>query len=131
METTAAIMVSVEELWLMQGCVRHEMAQQEVWKFPPANLSLNEQIGEALLRCQELEITETALQLSRGDTFVLDYLIPQGAKSPNGVALGRPLLLKVYAARKELAGEPPTATEPEMSKSWLGEQIEAWKQQED
>ncbi len=55
---------------------------------------------------------EAALLLSRGDTLIIDYLIPQDAKTALGRPLGAPILLKSFAARRTLAeGDLPTAEE--------------------
>ncbi len=112
-EQTASAVFTVEELWMLQSAIRHEVAQQEQWKFPPASLDLNDQIAECLLRCQEYSLSESALLLSRGDCLVIDYCVPQTAKSPAGVPVGKNILLKSFRARKQIfEGDSPDAEEP-------------------
>ena len=96
----------------MRAYVRHEMASVEQWRaFPPVSLELNDDIAAAILFCVENDEGEAALLLSRGDCLVLDYLIPQDAKSPDGKLIGKPLLLKTFAARREIAGGPMATEE--------------------
>lgn len=113
MNDTVPVLFSVEELWLLQSVVRHEAAQQETWKFPTASLDLNDQVAIALNRCTVHGLHEAPLQLSRGDLLVLDYCVPQGAKTAAGVPIGKTILLKTFRARAELLdGQLPSAEEP-------------------
>lgn len=102
MADTAPVVFSLDELWLLRSVVRHEMSSQETWKFPPASLDLNDRIAEAILFCHEHEVEEAALLLTRGDTLIIDYVVPQDAKSARGIPLGVPILLKTFAARRAL-----------------------------
>jgi hypothetical protein len=118
---TAAAIFTSEELWLLQSVVRHETAQQEQWRNPPASLDLNQQIAESILRCDELALGEAPLVLSYEDCLVIDYCVPQTAKSPSGAPIGKSVLLKSYRARKAIedgglqeAEEPPTPTSAEV-----------------
>jgi len=112
-EQTASAVFTVEELWMLQSAIRHEVAQLEQWKFPPASLDLNDQIAECLLRCQDYGLAEGALILSRGDCLVIDFCVPQTAKSPAGLPVGKNILLKTFRARKQIAeGDSPDAEEP-------------------
>lgn len=113
-EQTASEVFTCEELWLMQSAIRHEMAQGEQWKFPPASLDLNDQVAEALLLCDENHLVEAAIILSRGDCLVIDYCVPQTAKSASGAPIGKSVLLKSFRARRTIDGGPGTleAEEP-------------------
>ena len=121
-EQTASELFSCDELWLLQSAIRHEMAQSEQWHFPPASLELNDQIAEALLLCEENGLSEAALILSRGDCLVVDYCVPQTAKSPSGAAIGKSVLLKSFHARRSIDNgqqaaeslEPPQLTPAEV-----------------
>lgn len=101
-DDTVPVLVSVAELWLLQRCIRHELQGQEMWKFPPAGVELNDQIAAALLFCTEHEIGEAALRLSWGDLLAIDFAVPADAKDVNGRPIGRELLLKSFAARAAL-----------------------------
>jgi hypothetical protein len=105
MEDTVSIVFSLEELWLMQACVRHETAQAEQWKFPPASLPLNDAIAAAILFCEEQKAGEAALLLSRHDCLVLDYNVPSSAKDAYGKPIGKAILLKSFKARSQLDGD--------------------------
>lgn len=113
MADTAPVVFSLDELWLLRSVVRHEMASQETWKFPPASLDLNDRIAEAILFCHEHEVEEAALLLTRGDTLIIDYVVPQDAKSARGIPLGVPILLKTFAARRALVEDQFVAEERE------------------
>ena len=97
---TASVVFTAEELWLIQGVIRHEIAQSEQWRNPPADLDLNDLIAEALLRCHEHELDEAAIQLNLGMCFAIDYCVPQNAKSPSGIPIGKNILMKSFRARK-------------------------------
>lgn len=102
MEETTPLIFSIAELWLLQRCIRHELPQQEQWKFPPASLELNDQIATAILFCTEQSVQEAALQLSWGDLLAIDFTVPPDAKDVNGRPIGREALLKSFAARAAL-----------------------------
>lgn len=111
--STASALFSLEELWLLQSVIRHELAQGDQWKFPPASLELNDQVADALVLCEEHKLGEAALILSRGDCLVIDYCTPQGARSVAGLPIGRTVLLKSFIARRAIEDGPgPTAAEP-------------------
>jgi hypothetical protein len=112
-QLTASVVFTVEELWMLQSAIRHEVAQMEQWKFPPASLDLNDQIAECILFCHEHSLTEGALVLSRGDCLVIDYCVPQSAKTASGAPIGKTILMKSYKARVDLAqGLSLSAVEP-------------------
>lgn len=98
---------------MLQSAIRHEISQLEQWKFPPASLDLNDQIAECLLRCHEYSLADSALMLSRGDCLVIDYCVPQTAKSAAGVPIGKNILIKSFRARMQLLdGNILAAEEP-------------------
>ncbi|MGE5596052.1 MAG: hypothetical protein ACM3S1_08465 [Hyphomicrobiales bacterium] len=110
---TATAVFTCEELWLLQSVIRHEVGQQEQWRYPPASLELNDQIAESLLRCEELGLDEAALVLRMQDALVIDYCVPQSAKSPSGVPIGKNILMKSFRVRQAIeAGFDATAEEP-------------------
>lgn len=118
---TASQVFTVEELWLMQSVIRHEMPQIDQWKFPPASLDFNDQIAQALVFCDENGVGEAALILSRGDCLTLDYCVPQGAKSAAGVPIGKHILMKSFRSRRTIedqqflsADEPAQMTSGEV-----------------
>jgi hypothetical protein len=125
MADTAPVIFTLEELWLLRSVVRHEIPSQETWKFPPASLHLNDQIAETILLCHENQLEEAALMLSRGDTLIIDYVVPQDAKSAKGVPLGVPVLLKSFRARKELAEGEQRLSQREEPVRPSDEQIQA------
>ena len=108
-QPTACAVFSVDELWLLQSVIRHETPQMETWRFPPASLELNDQVADALLRCEEHALTEAALLLTRADCLAIDHTVPQGAKSVAGLPVGRTVLMKSFRARRELEDGPPPA----------------------
>lgn len=124
MPETAAIVFTVDELWLLQRCIRHEISAQGTWAFPPANLDLNDQIAEALLRCTRLGLADAPLLLSKGDCLAIDYTVPADAKDANGKPLGRTVLLKSYEARDQILRGAPVAAE--YSEPCTGAEARAW-----
>ena len=127
---TASVVFDLNELWIMRAYVRHELPNIEQWRaYPPVSLDLNDNIAAAILFCVENDEPEAALLLSRGDCLAIDYLIPQDAKSPDGKPIGKPLLLKTFAARRVLAGGP-VATEEDMpiDKDGLALSVLKWQQ---
>jgi hypothetical protein len=112
-EETVPVVFTGDELWLLQRCIRHEMPQQETWKFPPAGADLNDQIAAAILLCAEYELGEATLQLSWGDLLAIDYTVPPDAKDVNGRPIGRIILLKSFAARAQLRRAYPLPEVPE------------------
>jgi hypothetical protein len=113
LEESASVVFTCDELWLLQRCIRHEVPQQETWKFPPASIEFNDQIAAALLLCATYGLGEAALRLSWGDLLAIDYTVPPDAKDVNGRPIGRNLLLKSYAARAQLRRAYPMVEVPE------------------
>ncbi len=99
---TVACVFSIAELWLIDACVRHEVADQERWKYPPASKELTVEIALAINACVEGDLKEYTLLLSERDLLVLDYNIRQGHKNMEG-AKGQDILLKVFHALSQLA----------------------------
>ena len=93
---------SIAELWLLDATCRHEISDQERWKFPPASKELTIEIALAISACVEGKLDEYTLLLSTGDLLVIDYNIRQGHKNMEG-AKGQDILLKVFHALSQLA----------------------------
>jgi hypothetical protein len=102
MEETVSVVFSLDELWLMQACIRHECPQAEQWKFPPASLGLNDSIAAAILLCEEQDQQEAALLVGRHDCLVIDFNVPANAKDANGKPVGKAVLLKSFQSRRQL-----------------------------
>ena len=103
---------TIEELWLLHGCVKHEIQGIREWKFGPASVELNDKIATAILFChknstEKSPVHSAYLLLSRGDLLAIDYCVPQDAKDVDGNAIGKYLLLKTFAARAELTEPYP------------------------
>lgn len=112
-QRTATAIFTCEELWLLQSVIRHEAAQGEQWRYPPASLDLNDQVAESLLRCEELAIDEAALILTMADALAIDFCVPQSAKSPSGVAIGKSIIMKAFRVRRAIQeGNEAVAEEP-------------------
>jgi hypothetical protein len=110
---TVSTLFTLDELWLLEGVIRHEHEGQDLWHFPYANLDLNDQISTAILFCTENKEVEAPLLLSRGDCLILSYCVQSGMKDPNGVLLGKSILIKSFTARRALRdGALETGTEP-------------------
>lgn len=99
------LVLTQEELWLLQSVIRHEIPQHESWRNPPGSQSLNDEVARALLRCADGGLLEAAVLVSLADTYALDACVPQTAKSPAGSMIGRTLLLKSFRVRVALQGE--------------------------
>lgn len=93
---TTSVTFTVEELWLLQSAIRHEMTQQDNWHSPPVSLELNDQIAHAILFCVKQEQTEAALVLTHHDCLVIDYCVSQNAKSASGAPTGKVILTKSF-----------------------------------
>lgn len=118
---------ALNELWLLHRVIRHELPGQEQMKFPYYNLDLNDQIVETILRCEELNLREAALILTRGDCLAIDAMVNVDMKDQYGKPLGKDILLKVFAARRDLAGGPvATADESEVPTDFDAK-LEEWK----
>lgn len=113
MSETSPIEVTKDELWLLQRYVRHEMADAERWHFPPVSLELNDQVADALRVCEKEKWEKCTLLLTRGDCLLIDFVIPQDAKTPGGTPLGKDLLMKTFVARYRIDnGDELSAPEP-------------------
>lgn len=124
---TVPLIFTTDELWFLQSLVRHEMAQQDTWKYPPVSLELNDQVADVLLACHEFELKEGTLVLTRGDLLLLDYVVPQSATNVAGKNIGHPILLKTYQARRLLAeGSLGAASEPDETDAVV--RLERWRE---
>lgn len=130
MEVVATVF-SLSELWVMQSFVRHESGSQWQGQYPNTSIELNDAICAAILLCIENEQDEAAILLRKSDCYLIDSVIPANAKDTEGRLVGRPILLKTYSARADLADrfeataeEPPLPTEEEWRK--LKEWKEPW-----
>ncbi len=94
---------AVQELWLLHDFVRHEIPDMERWKYPPADPELNEEIALAIEACASNGMSEYTLDLTKHQLLVIDYLIRHDYKTAQ-MAKGRDVLLKVFKARREMAG---------------------------
>lgn len=108
-EPTASAVFARDELWALQACCRHEAPQQQMWKYPPANLELNEAIAEALLFLEDNGLTEVALTLTWEQCLAIDASVSQATKDANGKPLGRTILMKTFRIRHELRRSMPSA----------------------
>lgn len=124
---TAPVTFTLDELWFLQSFVRHEIPQPPEWKFPPASLDLNDAIADAILGCTAFDMKEATLQLRRGDLLLLDYLVPQAATNVAGKNIGRPILLKTYRARRELA-EGTSSPDIEPDEHAANARLERWRE---
>ncbi len=103
MSDTTPVVLTIDELWLLHSVIKHEMPQEGTWKYPPASLDMNDRICDAIIFCDDQTATEAAMEMSRGDLLCIDYCVPQDAKTPGGVMIGKKLLMKAFRARCKLA----------------------------
>jgi hypothetical protein len=110
---TVSVLFSLDELWIIREAVRHEVDGQDRWLFPPAGLELNDQVADQILFCVEKKEIEAPLLLSRGDCLILDFCVNLTMKDKDGLSLGKSILIKSFAARRDLRdGALETGTEP-------------------
>lgn len=110
---TTVLNLTLDELWLLQRVVRHEIPGQREMAFPWCSVALNDGIAEAIIMCEDERQTEAHLVVSRGDLLLIDAVVPADAKTPGGQLLGKSVLLKSFRARRELADDmQSTAHEP-------------------
>ena len=136
---------SLDQLWALNDLIRHESSDGRAWAFPPVSLSLNEKVADAILICEESRpfpesqtsptnlptITEYTIELSHGDCLCIDYNVRQGMKTPGGVAIGKQILLKAFAARREITdGIFATAEEPARSSESIEARMAEWRKQD-
>jgi hypothetical protein len=103
---TAPVTFMLSELWLLHSFIRHEQAQQEQWKLPPADLDLNDQIAFAIVACEDDHLPAYTLQITAHQLLCIDYWIRDEHKSMTG-AKGKDILLKTFRARRALQGDLP------------------------
>lgn len=128
-EPATCAIFTTDELWLLQASIRHEMAGQEQWKAPPTSAALNDQVADALVRCDEAGLNEAAITLTRHDCLAIDHCVPQSAKSASGVAIGKSVLMKSFRARRDIdEGRHSLAAEPEsLSREDLALKLDEWR----
>lgn len=110
MTETVPVTFTLTELWLLQTFIRHEMPQQEMWKFPPADIDLNEQIAFAIATCEDDSLASYTFLLNLHQLLCIDFHIRDEYKTITG-ARGKDILLKVFRARRNLSGELPVTNE--------------------
>ena len=93
---------TVAEIWLLLAVVKHEIAEINRWRFPPANRELVEELALAALACEDSKIKEYTLMLSEGDCLLIHYNVQPDMKTLEG-AVGKQILLKTFRALSELA----------------------------
>lgn len=123
------IILTKDELWLLQSVVRHESLDQSRWQIPTTDLDLNEQVARALVFCEDHGQEEAALHLTNSQLILLDAVVPASAKSVAGVSIGRSVLLKSYRARLGLtAPQTPEGADRLVDKSEVMRLLETRKQ---
>ena len=129
MNSQVPMMFTREQLWCLQRFVRHEAGIPWQGRWPITSVELNDAIAEAILFCEEQNQGEATLILGRGDCYLIDWLVPQDAKSPMGVLLGKEILLRSYRVRATLDGAAAaTATGRELSEDEVHSAMEKWKE---
>lgn len=97
---TVTIVFTRGELWLLHSLIRHEIPQRKDWEAPPCSRELNEQIRLALLACEEGNLQEYPLTLTRADLDAIDYCVREDMVTPR--ANGKDILLKTFRALFQL-----------------------------
>lgn len=116
------VIFTLDELWLLQGVVRHESQDQSRWQHPATSLEFNRLIAEAIVNCADDGFSDVALPMTAHFLMLVDYVVPQAAKDTSGLPIGKNILMKSFRAWKAMHDETPTAdadTEcgPEMRES--------------
>jgi hypothetical protein len=132
-ENPIPVEFTLDELWCMRAYVRHESGQRWDGRYPNTNLAFNRTIAEALLFCEDTKQDRAFIEISKEDCMVIDSVIPQDAKSANGVAIGKSILLKSMRAWLKLEDKylDATAIGYNPSKETIQRQLNEWKEQED
>ena len=91
-----------DELWHLHTVIRHEVPDQEDWRYPPASIELNADIGAAILACTDDGLEEYTLLLTPQHLCAIDYHVRADQKPPAWPAYGEKILLKVFLARARL-----------------------------
>ncbi len=114
MSDTVPVPFTLDELWTIQGGVRHEQGQPWQGLWPTTSVALNDDIAAGIVFCLDSQQEFCTLLLSRGDCFLIDYCISKDLKDATGKPVGRHILTKTFRARQALAyGELPTVDEPD------------------
>ena len=95
-----SVSFTLDELWLLHQRVRH--AGDANIEYPPFSFDLNRDIGFALLVAVDSYDKEATLSLDLAKILVIDYNILAGTKGRGGNPDGDTILLKIFAARRDL-----------------------------
>lgn len=105
---------TLDELWILQGTVRHEQPQPWQGNWPAVSVELNDAIAAAIVFCLDNEQEFATLALSRGDCLLIDYCVSKDIKDANGKMTGKAILLKTFRARQAIAyGDMALVDEPD------------------
>ncbi len=132
MPDSISVLFTKDELWVLQGFVRHETGQPWQGAWPNFSKDLNDQIANALLFCEDESQLDAAIVLSKGDCYAIDSLVPNSLKSAAGTLVGRAILLKTFRVRSQLEGSfTSTADEPTVDVKEIERKLEEWKANEE
>lgn len=115
METPVVFLES--ELIYLHSRVRADCQGIEQWRHPPASRTLNDALAESISLCAESQtsgrpIREAAILLDYQQCLAIDATCSWYDKDSGAKLIGSVVLLKVFKARRELAGMMlPTARE--------------------
>ena len=101
-DTTTVVCLGLDELWLLQQYIRHEVQGGREWEAPPASHDLNDRIAGSILMLEETSEAEAAFELTFRDCLAIDCTVPASAKDVDGKPIGRKILLKTFEARRQL-----------------------------
>ena len=125
---TVSIVFTINELWLLHACVKHEQSPRWDGHWPITSLDLNDQIAEAIILCEDQKAPDAALMLTRGDLLLLDHNVPQEAQDAAGTRIGKSILLKTFRGRNTLNGVPEgKAKGQELTKDEIYIKTQEWK----
>lgn len=99
MTETAPVPFTLDELWVLQGAVRHEQAQPWQGMWPAYSLSLNDEIARGIIFCIDNLEGFYTIPLSRGDCLCIDATVSKDIKDANGKLIGKKILEKSFRAR--------------------------------
>lgn len=128
MESITPVTFSKDELWMLQRVVRHEVSPPWQGKWPTYSQDLNDQVAAAIVLCEDQAQSEAALQLSKGDLYLIDALVPVDAKTAAGTPIGKNILLKTFRARDAFSSlEIPLGSISEPAVPDFEEKLGEWK----
>ena len=126
-DTTTVVCFSLDELWLLQQYVRHEMQGGREWEAAPASLDLNDRIAGSILMLEETSEAEAAFELTFRDCLAVDCTVPASAKDVDGKPIGKKILLKTFEARRQL--QLKFGSTDEVDRQFTPEMAQAVRQQ--